>query len=55
MIDFQREHGASSPWVMRHVRAGREQVVAEVELAGFRFTREEMLLRGNFYLRFRKP
>jgi len=55
VIDFQREHGFSSPWVMRHVRAGRDQVVSEVELAGFRFTREEMLLRGNFYLRFRKP
>ena len=45
----------SSPWVMQHVRAGRDRVVAEIELAGFRFTREEMLLRGNFYLRFRKP
>jgi predicted methyltransferase len=52
VIDFQREHGISSPWVMRHVRAGRDQVVRELELAGFRFVREEMLLRGNFYLRF---
>jgi len=55
VIDFQREHGFSTPWVMQHVRVGRDQVAAEVELAGFRFTREEMLLRGNFYLRFRKP
>jgi predicted methyltransferase len=55
VIDFQREPGTSSPWVMHHVRAGRGQVIAEVELAGFRFTREEPILRGNFFLRFRKP
>jgi hypothetical protein len=55
VIDFQREPGMSSPWVMHHVRAGRGQVIAEVELAGFRFTREEPILRGNFFLRFRKP
>lgn len=55
VLDFKREPGFSTPWVMQHVRAGRDQVIAEVELAGFRFTREEMLLHGNFYLRFRKP
>lgn len=55
VIDFQREQRFSSPWVMQHVRVGRDQVIREVELAGFRFTREELLLRGNFYLRFRKP
>ena len=55
IIDFQREAGVSSPWVMHHVRVGRGQVIAEVELAGFRFTREEPILRGNFFLRFRKP
>ena len=55
VIDFEREPGVSSSWVMRHVRAGRGQVIAEVELAGFRFTREEPILRGNFFLRFRKP
>lgn len=55
VIDFRREAGLSTPWVMSHVRAGREQVLAEVELAGFEFTREEPILRGNFFLRFRKP
>jgi ubiquinone/menaquinone biosynthesis C-methylase UbiE len=55
VIDIQREPATSSPWVMHHVRAGRGQVIAEVELAGFRFTREEPILRGNFFLRFRKP
>jgi predicted methyltransferase len=55
VIDFHREPGVSSPWVMGHVRAGRGQVIAEVELAGFRFEREEPILRGNFFLRFRRP
>jgi predicted methyltransferase len=55
VIDFRREPGLSTPWVMSHVRAGREQVLAEVELAGFQFAREEPILRGNFFLRFRKP
>ena len=55
VIDFRREPGVSTPWVMHHVRAGGDQVIAEVELAGFRFTREEPILRGNFFLRFRKP
>lgn len=55
IIDFRREPEIGSPWVMRHVRAGRDQVVHEVELAGFRFAGEEPILRGNFFLRFRKP
>ena len=55
VIDFQREPGLSTPWVMEHVRAGRDQVITEIELAGFRFDREEPILRGNFFLRFRKP
>jgi len=55
VIDFQREPGLSSAWVMRHVRAGRDQVIAEIELAGLRLDREEPILRGNFFLRFRKP
>ena len=55
VIDFQREPGLSSAWVMRHVRAGRDRVIAEIELAGLRLDREEPILRGNFFLRFRKP
>ena len=39
---------------MGHVRAGREQVIAEVEQAGFRLLDEPLRLRGNYFLRFRK-
>lgn len=36
VVDFKREEGVSSEWVMNHVRAGKEVVIAEVEAAGFR-------------------
>jgi len=55
IIDFHRDPASSSPWVMQHTRAGRDEVRQEVELAGFRYAGEETFLRGNFFLRFRKP
>lgn len=55
IIDFHRDPAVSSAWVMQHTRAGRDEVRHEVELAGFRYTGEETFLRGNFFLRFRKP
>jgi predicted methyltransferase len=54
IIDFRRQPGLSSPWVMDHVRAGREQVIAEVEAAGFRLLEAPELLRLNYFLRFAK-
>lgn len=54
IIDFRRRPGLSSNWVMDHVRAGREQVVAEVEAAGFRLLEAPELLRSNYFLRFAK-
>jgi len=54
IIDFRRLPGVSNPWIMGHVRAGREQVIEEVEAAGFRFEDEALKLRGNYFLRFRK-
>ncbi len=54
VIDFRRIPGFSSPWVMQHVRVGRQSVVKEIELAGFRLMGEENFLRGNYFLRFEK-
>jgi len=53
VIDFRRRPGASSPWVMEHVRAGRETVIAEIEAAGFRLEEDVPLLERNYFLRFR--
>jgi len=54
IIDMHRIPGLSSPWTMGHVRAGRNQVVSEVEAAGFRLMEEPQFLRDNFFLRFEK-
>jgi predicted methyltransferase len=54
IIDFRREPGFSNRWIMGHVRAGREEVIAEVEQAGFKLIDEPLKLRGNYFVRFRK-
>lgn len=54
IIDFRRLPGVSSPWVLSHVRAGREQVIEEVERAGFRFVDEPVRLGTNYFVRFRR-
>jgi hypothetical protein len=54
-VDFVRLAGASSPWVMGHVRTGKADVVAEIQSAGFQLIEENLsLLRDNYFLRFRK-
>lgn len=55
VIDYERIPGRSSAWVLGHVRAGRETVIAEVEAAGFQLLRSHPLLRDNFFLEFRRP
>lgn len=52
IVDFRRAEGESSPWVMEHVRAGKDTVVREVEAAGFALWGEEEFLRENYFLRF---
>lgn len=54
IIDFRRGPGTSNAWVLSHVRAGRDQVIAEVERAGFRLIDEPLVPRTNYFLRFRK-
>lgn len=54
LIDFRREPGVSSDWVLNHVRAGQAVVTAEFEAAGFEKVEEIDLLRDNYVLRFRK-
>jgi len=54
VIEFHRVPGETPPWLLEHVRAGREVFQAEIESAGFRFV-EEITLPGlddNYILRF---
>ncbi len=55
VVDFHRIPGESSDWVMGHVRAGVEVVRAEIEAAGFQYTRTIEILKENFVLEFELP
>lgn len=55
IIDFRKEPGESSAWVMSHVRANRDEVVDEVTAAGFILIREPQMLEENYFLIFRRP
>jgi hypothetical protein len=50
-VDFPRAEGRSSPWILAPVSAGQEEVVCEVEAAGFRFLEERPILEENYFLR----
>lgn len=54
IIDFRREPGISSPWVMGHVRAGKNAVIREIQAAGFRLVTEKPVMRSNYFLTFSK-
>jgi SAM-dependent methyltransferase len=55
VVDFERRPD-SRPWVLEHVRCGSEQVIAEIEAAGFHLEDRPAVpgLSENYLLRFRK-
>ena len=55
VVDFRKEPGVSSAWVMGHVRTDTRQVIGEIEAAGFRLTEQLDFMRGQYFLRFVKP
>ncbi|MEO6597161.1 MAG: class I SAM-dependent methyltransferase [Planctomycetota bacterium] len=55
VVDFERIPGKSRPWLLDHVRCGKEQVIAEVCAAGFELIEEVSVgLLENYFLRFRR-
>lgn len=56
VVDFKREEGTTSEWLLGHVRAGKEVFRAEIEAAGFDFVDEPAVagLEENYVLRFRR-
>jgi len=54
IIDFRKQPGKSSAWVISHVRANRDEVVDEVTAAGFVLLREPQMLEKNYFLIFRR-
>lgn len=53
LIDFKRIPGVSDPWILSHVRAGREVVLAELSAAGFELIDAPAILEENYFLRLR--
>jgi predicted methyltransferase len=54
VVDFIKQPGKSSGWVMGHVRADRDEVIEEITSAGFVLIDDKPLLRANYFLEFRK-
>ena len=54
IIDYRKQPGSSSSWVMSHVRSGKQSVIQEIEQAGFKFDTESDILKENYFLKFVK-
>lgn len=54
VIDFRKQHGVSSSWVMSHVRNNKQAAIQEIEQAGFKLEADSDLLKSNYFLRFVK-
>jgi SAM-dependent methyltransferase len=56
VVEFKREPGVSSAWILEHVSKGQAEVIQEIEAAGFVLTHDHTspLLKDNYVLRFRK-
>ena len=54
VIDFRREPGKSSAWVLEHARVGKEEAAREIEAAGFELIDDRDFLKENYFLKFKK-
>ncbi len=56
VVEFDRVEGRSSPFVLKHVRAGQDVFVKEIEKAGFKRTSgtTRRALKENFFASFEK-
>ena len=56
IVDYEAIPGKSKAWILEHVRATPQEFRAEIEAAGFAFTRSHDILEENFFFEFtRKP
>ncbi len=54
VVDYRRELGKTAEWIVKHVRAGQEEVMKEIEAAGFKRVEAPDFLKENYLMRFRK-
>ncbi len=55
VVDFKRIPGWSSPWVLNHVRAGKEVFISEMNEAGLVLIEELDFMRSQYFLRLGLP
>jgi FkbM family methyltransferase len=57
IVDFEKIEGTTQSWVLEHVRAGRQDVSAEIERAGFTMDQQMQIdgMTENYVLQFRRP
>jgi predicted methyltransferase len=54
IIDLRRIPGESPAWLLEHVRAGEEEVIEEIEAAGFELVAKSELLEDSYFLEFKR-
>lgn len=57
VIDFERNEGESSAWILEHVRTGKQMVIKEIQAAGFELIANGptvKALKQNYVISFRK-
>jgi predicted methyltransferase len=54
VVDYRKQPGISTRWVMGHVRTNRDTVIREIHAAGYRLLEDKPLLRSNYFLEFEK-
>lgn len=54
LVEFHREEGKSSDWILNHLRADQETFVNEIKLAGFEVVGEKDFLKTSYWMRFKK-
>jgi ubiquinone/menaquinone biosynthesis C-methylase UbiE/rhodanese-related sulfurtransferase len=54
LVEFHRQEGKSSDWILGHVRANQETFVSEIKLAGFEVVEEQDFLKTSYWMRFKK-
>lgn len=54
IVDYKKEKGQTSDWLMKHVRANEKQVIQETADAGFELVDTPKLMQGQYVLRLKK-
>lgn len=58
LVEFDRVEGQSSDFVLRHVRASKEEFIQEIEAAGFQLDKsqadQQPKFKENFFAKFRR-